>query len=87
MVDKYSIGHNFPEFKKVCYRKEPYKINDLSKAVFSKKSCEENQININDSSDFYMCLDKNYVSDVDYDKMVELQPSDNNGLNPFPVSN
>ena len=87
MVNRYQEFNDYIEFKKVCYRTEPYKINDFSKAKYSDKPCEENQININDSSDFYMCLDKKFVSDVEYDKMVQLQPSDNYGLNPFPVPN
>ena len=88
MINKHKDDYKHVENKKICYRKEPYKINDIGQAVFSDKSCSEDQINISESSDFHLCLNKKYISDIDYNNMKNTNiPTNNNGINPFPILN
>ena len=87
IVDKPEGKHNFNELKKVCYKKEPFKVNDISKAKYQEEPCgpQEIDINMGESSDFHLCLNKEYMSEKGNHHFEEQKPTDSNGYIPFPL--
>lgn len=86
MVDKPEGKHDFNELKKVCYKKEPFKVNDIAKAKYQTYPCDEfSQINMSESSDFHLCINKEDMSEKRNHHFKEQNPTDSNGYIPFPL--
>ena len=75
--------YKYKELKKVCYKKEPFKTNDISHASFVEDT-NNTQIKITDEASFEsLYLDKKYVSELDNTKFKPQVESDSSPHIPY----